>query len=64
MTKPANTTLNDGAEDARLVGPPAELLVGNKIGPGHSINGPEGAEIETIAAGVGSLAERPRLHDI
>lgn len=38
---------NDGAGNAWLTGPTAELLVGHKIGPVHPLDGHEDAGLET-----------------
>lgn len=35
VTRSANVMLGDGVENAWPVGPPAELFVGQKIGPVH-----------------------------
>lgn len=42
VTKPANTALSDGMEDAQQAGPPTEMLIGRKTGgPMHVLDGPE-----------------------
>lgn len=45
VTMPA---LSDGAENAWLVGPQGELLIGDKTGPMYPIDGFEGAIFEVI----------------
>lgn len=64
VTGPANTALSDGTKDARLIAPATELLIGYKIWPVDSMDGPGSTELEAVDAGGGEdFVERPR-HDV
>lgn len=55
------SVLTDGAEDAQVASPPAEIFNGHKISQVHPLNGPEEVGLEAMDMGGKGLTESPCL---
>lgn len=47
VTEQVDIALSDDTKDARLVGPPAEFLIGNETGPVHPLDGLEARDTKS-----------------
>lgn len=65
VTEPANTAPSYFMEDARLIGPPVEVLIGDKIGAMHPLDGPDNAIVVNVfsveGAALKSACSRVRI---